>query len=217
MNENSEKNFVITERDKQMLREINRWKCPLGRHIKRFSEFSGTRAMDRRLKKLIEAGYLERKYYVYGIPGIYSITPKAKGALGISYYKYHLRLDEISHNIATLDTAIYVHEKFGVLYCNMTSERELHRKDGFSNRKHQPDFLYRKDEKVCAVEVELTPKNQKRFEENVESNYTHYDSQLWVIPNTEYRIKNRLEACSEKYPDIEILSLEEVERHVKGK
>ena len=85
MNESQgkEKGFLITERDKKILFEINRWNCPLGRHIKRLAGFSGIRAMDRRLKELIETGYIKRKYYVYGIPGIYSITPKAKKAIGI--------------------------------------------------------------------------------------------------------------------------------------
>lgn len=207
--------FILTERDRKMLREINRWKCPLGRHIQRLADFTGARATDRRLKKLIDAGYLERKHYIYGIPGIYFVTAKAKGAIGIRYYKYSIRLDEIAHDISVLDTAIYVHEVLGVTYTDILSERELHSVDGFSNRKHQPDFVYMKDGKKHAVEIELTPKSKQRFEANLKSNYKEYDSQLWVVPANGHKIKGMLEHSMQMYPDVEMLSLETIEEHMK--
>jgi hypothetical protein len=51
----------IVERDYEILREIDRFRHCLGRHIKMLADFDGTRACDRRLKKHIESGYIERK------------------------------------------------------------------------------------------------------------------------------------------------------------
>lgn len=42
-----------------------------------------------------------------------------------------------------------------------------------------------------------------------------YDSQLWVIPAREHKIKQMLEHFMPMYPDIEVLSLEEVEKQFK--
>jgi DNA-binding Lrp family transcriptional regulator len=64
------KNLRIMERDKKVMREIDRWRVCLGRHIRELAGFTGERACDRRLRKLIEAGYIERKHILYGVPAI---------------------------------------------------------------------------------------------------------------------------------------------------
>jgi len=43
----------IVERDYMILRELDRWRFCLGRHIKMLTGFEGVRACDRRLKKLV--------------------------------------------------------------------------------------------------------------------------------------------------------------------
>ena len=61
----------VEERDMLILREVERWRVCGSRHIKFLAGFTGQRATDRRLKILIEAEYLERKKYLYGVPSIY--------------------------------------------------------------------------------------------------------------------------------------------------
>jgi hypothetical protein len=46
----------------------------VGRQIKEMCGFSTVSACDKRLKALIEAGYLERKKYIYGVAGLYTLT-----------------------------------------------------------------------------------------------------------------------------------------------
>ena len=46
--------------------------------IKVLAGFDGQRACDRRLRKLIEAGYIKREKILYGVAGIYRNTSKAK-------------------------------------------------------------------------------------------------------------------------------------------
>ena len=53
--------FRLVDRDIDIFREIERWRVVTGKHIGVLADFSGQRSCDRRLKKLIEAGYLERK------------------------------------------------------------------------------------------------------------------------------------------------------------
>lgn len=58
----------LENRDFQILNEVYRFRFCLGRHIKVLCDFTSARARDRRLKILLEAGYLERRKILYGIP-----------------------------------------------------------------------------------------------------------------------------------------------------
>ena len=53
-----------------------------------------------------------------------------------------------------------------ISFQDIRTEKQLHSVDGFSNRKHRPDFTYSKDGKTFCVEVELSLKNKKRLEQN---------------------------------------------------
>ena len=64
----------IVDRDYQIFRELERWRVVLSRHIVALAGFSGQRACERRLKKLIEAGYIHRNRVLYKVPGIYRLA-----------------------------------------------------------------------------------------------------------------------------------------------
>lgn len=70
----SKDGFRLVDRDYKILKEIDRWRVITGKQICKITGFSGQRACDRRLKKLIEAEYIKRNKYLYGFPSIYSLT-----------------------------------------------------------------------------------------------------------------------------------------------
>ena len=187
-----------------------------GRHIRELVGFSGQRACDRRLRKLVQAGYLERKKILYGVAGIYRITAMgAKLENGISDRNSKIRIEQIGHDIAVLDTAIYFHKVHGIAYCNITTEIQLHRKDGFGIRKHRPDFIFKKDEKTTCVEVELALKAKDRFVKIMKDNFMQYDKQIWVVPDKESKIAKTLENNKKYYTNIEIIELNQIQELVK--
>jgi len=59
----------LVDRDYEIFREIERWRVALGRHLEELAGFTGLKACQRRLKKLKEAGYLERKRILFGKRG----------------------------------------------------------------------------------------------------------------------------------------------------
>jgi len=61
----------VTERDELILREVDRFRACGSKHIRWLANFSGQRATERRLKILMEAGYLERRKFLYGVQSIY--------------------------------------------------------------------------------------------------------------------------------------------------
>ena len=85
----------LVERDYKILHEVGRWKFMLGRHIKDLCNFKSVSACDKRLKILIEADYLERKKYLYGIPSLYTLTHKGRILSGYNKRAENIRIDKI--------------------------------------------------------------------------------------------------------------------------
>jgi len=204
----------VVERDVQIFKELERWRIVLGRHIEALAGFEGQKACERRLRKLIEAGYIERKRILYGVPGIYSNTAKAKMLIQAPSRQDKFRVEQIPHDIAVTETAIYFHKAKGIPWEAITTEKQLHGLDGFGTRKHRPDFVFTRDDKTYCVEVELSLKAKVRLEANIKANFMAYDFQIWIVPDKACKIYQILTDNRNQYQDsIFILELQEVQKH----
>jgi hypothetical protein len=201
---------VLTERDERVIREVARWRGCLGRHVKKVGNFGGTRAADRRLKKLVDEGLLTRKKYIYGLAGIYQATRKAQKLLGLDTYLGTVRLDLATHDMAVVDVYLFLREKLLLPAEAFTSEKEIRHKEGFTVRSHAPDFLYEHMGQSFCVEVELSQKSKERLESNLADNYIKYAGQKWFVPKSNKRVIAWLEEFKGTYPNIEIIDLGEV-------
>ena len=205
--------FRIVERDIRIFREVERWRVVLGRHIAVLAGFDGQKACDRRLRKLIEAGCLERKKVLYGVPGIYTLTHKAKLLASLPERPESIRVEQVPHDIAVLDTAIFLHRAKSIPFTAYTTEKQLHQQDGFGTRKHRPDFVITAGEKAYCVEVELSLKAKSRLEKNILDNFMAYDYQIWIVPDKHCKIYQILKDNQAKYTDhIYVLELQEVQK-----
>ena len=206
----------LVERDYELLREIERWRFCLGRHIRVLAGFASERTCDRRLKMLKdEAKYIDKKYILFGVPALYTLTHKGKTVIGANHRLDKIRVDRITHDIAVLDTVTYFILKSIAEVKQITTEKQLYSKNGFSIRKHYPDFVIEtKNEKIC-VELELSAKGKSKFSNNLQENFITYDKQIWVVLTTGKKIIKQLEDHQTMYPNIEILYLEEVQNFVK--
>lgn len=200
----------VTERDELILREVDRWRACGSKHIRWLANFSGQRATDRRLKILIEAGYLERKKFLYGVPSIYFLTAKGKSLIHVGTGTEKVKIEQIAHDRTVLDTAIYFMHKENLSLQDITTEKQLHQLDGFGIRKHRPDFVFKKDELTYCVEVELTKKANNRLLNIIKDNFMDYDTQIWVVPDYQTAILNILNDSQKYYTNIEILSLQKI-------
>lgn len=205
----------LTDRDKKILWEIQRWRFLLARQIKILCGFSGQRACDRRVKKLIEAGYIERKYFIVGVPRLYMVTRKAVQTFGLSYYTPNVRIEQVRHDIAVVDTAIYLMRNKGVDNASIVTERDLKHRAGFGNPKHYPDFVFTKDDNSFSVEIELNAKKISTLERNIKNNFMAYDVQQWFVPNDRPKVMENVTKVGEKY-GIEIIPLEGVIEYVRN-
>ena len=149
--------------------------------------------------------------------GIYSNTAKGAKLEGLRKEVRKIRIEQIRHNIAVADTAIFFHKVHGVQYSDIRTEVELHRQDGFGVRKHRPDFVYKKDGKVICAEIELALKSKDRFENIIKNNFLEYDRQIWIVPDLDSKIAKTLEKNSTIYPNIEIIELSIIQERIEIK
>ena len=200
----------LVDRDYKVMYEIGRWKFMLGRHIMGLCGFPSASSCDKRLKILIEAGYINRKKYLYGIPSLYTLTHKGKMLVGYNKKIDNIRIDKINHDIHVLDTAVWFVKFLNISTEHIITERQLHSADGFGVSKHYPDFVLDEDNKKHAVEIETSLKEKRRFESNIKANYLNYDGQIWVVPKTQKKIIEILNANTSSYSNIRIYYLEEL-------
>ena len=206
----------VTKRDELILQEIDRWRACGGRHIRFLAGFSGQRATDRRLRILMDAEYIERKKYLYGVPGIYFLTTKGKSLIQATARPEKVKVEQIVHDMTVLDTAIYFMHKQKLTLDDITTEKQLHQQDGFGVRKHRPDFVFQKDDETNCVEVELTLKAKNRLLNIIKDNFMEYDVQNWIVPESQSRIRQILVDSQRYYTNLEIISLKEVTDYVHG-
>jgi len=208
--------YKVVERDRVIVREVIRWRYLLGRQIRVLTGFSGQRATDRRLKKMIEEQFLVRKHILYGLPSLYLITKKGIDYFNLDLSESKVRLDQIYHDIAVIDTAIYLTKTFSINLDMIKTEKELRHEMGFNPRVHVPDFIYIKDGKQYCIEVELSVKAKDRLDKNIKDNYLKYDEQIWIIPNDKTKIKENVKEAMKKYSNIKIIEMEVINDYVKA-
>mgnify|MGYP000952380699 CR=1 FL=1 len=206
----------LTERDFRILKMTQCWKYLLSRQIRVLCGFTGQRACDRRLKKLIEAGYLERKHFIYGVPYLYFITKQAVKIFNLEYYTPSIRIAQIAHDITVVDTIIYLLKNENIDSASIVTERDLKHKAGFGKaNRHFPDFEFTKDERKCCVEIELSEKTRTTLAKNILNNFKEYDAQYWYIPSDKSRIIANVKSEGQKY-GVKIIDLERVIEYVRN-
>ena len=203
----------LTDRDLHVLALVQKFRFCLGRHIKALAGFSGLRATDRRLRALIQAGYLSRQKYMYGTPYLYTLTHKGRILLGANKRKDKIRIDRITHDIYVLESVIFYMMKYNINISDIESEKELHIKDGFGAKKHHPDFVIKIKNESIAVEIELNPKTKNRMEQNIRDNYLNFDKQVWITNDS--KVVSLLRGFQNEYSNIEIVRLEEILENVR--
>lgn len=134
----------------------------------------------------------------------------------MKYYSNSVRIENIVHDIATVDVAIWLMKSENIDPSCITTERELRHEAGFRTNKHFPDLVFfTKDNKNICVEVELSAKKLTTLEKNIKGNFKGYDEQIWFIPNDKPKIIENVKTVGEKY-NVKIVPLERVVKYVRS-
>jgi len=199
------------ERDILILKLVGQWQLIFSRHIKELANFNTLSGCGKRLKILTDNDYLEKQKIFYEHPYIYSLTPKSKKLIGLNKRIPKIRLDQFHHDIIVIESAIFFIKNYDISLNDIMSEKQLSRLDGFHPKKHRPDFTYKRNNNIYAVEIELNVKSFQDLEKNVCQNYLNFSGQIWIIKHNSTRILRNLTKLQEQYPNIKILFLEDLQ------
>lgn len=198
----------LVNRDLKILKEVERWRFSLSRQIFEFTAFSSKSSFYRRLKLLVDHGYLVKKRYLYGIPAIYTVTSLAYKVLGMSTKNNKVSVGVIEHELAVVDSYLYLKNEYQLNSNDFKSERELRLE--FVPAKHYPDIVFSKEKENYCVEVEFSLKSKTLLERNIKENYLNYEKQIWVIKSEHHRLNKLLTDFKDEYPNISIISWEAI-------
>ncbi len=150
---------------------------------------------------------------IYGVPSVYQLTRKSKALICANQRQERIKIDQITHDVEVLDTAICFIKSLSLNPTDIKTEKQLHQEDGFGERAHHPDFIFTKYKKTYCVEVELSLKAKARLEKNIKSNFLEFDTQIWVVDERTPKLLCLLEEFKMSYSNIEIISVEEVKEN----
>ncbi len=154
----------MTKRDLEILHFINQFGFCEMPHLNRRFNFKKPRNYQV-VKRLLKEGLLQRQFLFYGKSGIYTLSEE-----GAKYTDFpplrRLPLAIYDHEITLIDVHTILMKQHPT--ARWVSERELKLKKfskGFGQRGHVADGkLIFPDNKVVAIELELTVKGQRRIE-----------------------------------------------------
>lgn len=153
------------KRDAEILRWVNGFGFASVDQIQRFMGI-GTTAAYVRIRKLVEAGYLERERVLHGQARIHKATKQGVIAAGDAILPLStVNLGTFRHDLALVDLALHLEAKTGGVF---KPDRRIRHDEGLSGvgqLGHIPDgYLHMGSDKPIAIELELSVKSRARIQ-----------------------------------------------------
>lgn len=184
----------LTERDILLFKWINGHGFVTADQINRFLKVAKTTGY-RRIKKLVDHGYIQKEKILHGAGAVHYITKQAKAASGddLSILQ-NISLGGYVHDLSLVNLALDLSEKYEV---NFVPERRLRFWRGLGSvgvEGHIPDgVLEFNEKKKWAIELELSVKAASRLKKIIDgyaSNFEYEEVHYFVNDNT---VKNAVQ------------------------
>jgi hypothetical protein len=202
----------LMPRDEQILTWINGFGFASADQIARYLHTQKPAAY-RRLKKLVEGGFLIHEYVLHGHAGVYRLTKLGVQACGDELKALkEISLGIFRHDLALVDLALDLSESYnGEFIPHRRIRRELgltgvgqigHIADGY--------LTYSEAEKPVAIELELSLKGRARLHQII----NHYGGDLsvgevWYFSD-EPHVRSAVERAAEGYSFIKTFALRDI-------
>ncbi|AVX40782.1 hypothetical protein CTH_10018 (plasmid) [Carboxydocella thermautotrophica] len=201
----------LTAADLMLIRWINKYKRATAYQM---AQYLGVchQNVYRRLKRLVDNGYLVHEQIFYAQPGVYYPTHKGVSAAGDVLSPARVNLVEYEHDLKVVDVALHFEKKYGY----WKSEREIRSEKGitgFGVQLHIPDGITRIGDEYVGIEVELTRKGKERLKKIFMQHLRSTDySQVWYLVGDENIRQHLLRNMDQRVKSIvKIFDLKEVE------
>ena len=190
---NNVKPMRITERDKKVLRAINRFGYADARFVSSYFNWH-KKLTYRRLNKLTQHNFLHFDWIFQGKAGVYRVTRS-----GAELSQDHLppvrriNLATYDHQLRVLSLSLRLLDEHGGEF---VSERDLRHQLGINtnnSKVHVPDGVLILNEQRVAIEVELSVKSQQRIEKILHHYRKDFSYQsVWYYCGTQ-EVQNKID------------------------
>jgi hypothetical protein len=195
----------VTNRDLDIFRWINAMGFASAKQVSVYTGMHLKRAQ-RRLKKLIDHGFLSHKKILHGNNGVYILTSIAAQICGSELPPLpHIRLGSFLHDSQMIDLGMDLAEKYKA---DFVSDRQLkHQISGgpVGKKGHIPDgALVLPDGKKIGVELELTQKGSRRLREIFRQHMRNIDfKEIWYFCGSD-AVTNAIKSHADKTQFVRI-------------
>lgn len=204
--------MLVTLRDQTIIQWTNSHHFATALQIARYFQM-GQSVCYRRLRKMVQNGYLYHERIFHGKPGVYRVTSSGQNIAGdvLTPKKItNANLATYGHGLTVIDVATALEAHTGGTW---KTERHIRREKGITGvgrTEHVPDGeLKFSDGKSIAVEVELSGKSQRRLQKILRQYARTEYKEVWYICGTK-AITERIRTAAGKARYIKIHLLEEV-------
>lgn len=205
----------LTERDYKIVNWIDSHGYVIAQQVFMYFQLNPKRGY-RRLRLLVENGYLQHKRILFGQPGVYLATLQGIALIADDPERPHgiaqVRAATLKHSLLLVDLSRVLVQKTGGTW---KTERKIRREKGFvysqAARPHIPDgVLTMPGGTSIAVELELTAKGTRRLE-NILRGYARMAefTEVWYVVQTS-ALAQKVHEFGRKMPFIKIYLLKEV-------
>ncbi|MBR0597043.1 hypothetical protein [Sinanaerobacter chloroacetimidivorans] len=218
----SKRRVVINDRDLDILRICFRFRCAFIYSLAVLGGYSSDNYAEKRIAKLTRYGYLKKEKIYTRYPNLITVTTKGMALIDSKIKTYDMRTANAFHEAYISVAAAYFKLKYGLNMDDLITERDQFALIGSRGRFRQdkkPDLVI-PIWNTC-VEVELTPKSRERLSQKIYNNRI-YGKQIWVVRDANKALQKQINESRNKYSeskywdsDVEILTIEEIERTVR--
>lgn len=164
-----------------------------------------------RIKKLVEAGYIERERILHGQARIHKVTKQGTAASGDHILPQgDVRLGTFKHDLRLVDLALKLEAETGGKFVPQRQIRHDEGLSGVGKFGHIPDgLLFVKDkDKPIAIELELSVKSKARLNSIINDYGGDLSvSEVWYYTNHN-SVKNALLKAIKGYGFIKVFELD---------
>lgn len=214
----TDKKTMVTERDLEILRWVNRNKYATAEQI--MKSFKMNRAVAyKRLQGLVRWGFMVYERVLHIKKGVYRVTNDGAGLAGDSMIVKNIRYATFIHDLTVVDLSIELKELTGGTWI---TERELWLDKGPSLKNvkdpHVPDGVLIVNNRKYAVELQLSPRSKKRAEDLLRRLFIDGYKDVWYFVqsgaigikflNTAAQMSNmKMNVRAFKYPGIKEIKI----------
>lgn len=177
------KSIRLTQRDLELLNDLYKVRYLNSNRI--YELYGNYKSCMRRLKQLVNSGYLRIIDHTHTGENVYCITKKSCNTLYLPYVTI-TKTDKLNHFLATSDFYFSLKDRIS----NFKIESQYYFNHNNKKYTFRPDIVCELDNRNIFVEIDLS---NRRFEKKVKTWEVLYDSGIWIN-------------WFQKYPPIVIVS-----------